>query len=198
VLDELPSLEFAATAVAGVLVLRALRLGGGAPMAVRRSRVESARARDLIGLAILVGAIVYAVRMGRASTWFLVAIGVAIAAQVLGFYLRPRAEPGPASARPPSLHDDPELEIDEDEDVYACPQCGHGTLLELTDPSRLMGGLQALTPVSAFVCPSCGTLSGQVEDPARIPVGREHGTTLRQSPSTEDQEALQEPAEHDG
>lgn len=198
VLDELPSLEFAATAVAVVLLLRAIRLGTGAALVSRRSRVESARARDLVGVAILVGALVYAFRIGRASTWFLVATSIAIAAQLLGFYLRNRGAAAAVSARPPSLHDDPELEIDEEEDVYACPQCGHGTLLELTDPARLLGGLSALTPVVAFVCPSCGALTGQVEDPARIPIGSQHGTSLRQSPSTEDQEALEEPAEHDG
>lgn len=195
-LDELPTLELAATAVALVLLLRALRLGGGAALVSRRSRVESARARDLVGLAILAGAIVYAVRIDRASTWFLVAVGVAIAAQLVGFYQRSRARPAPA--RPPSLHDDPELSVDEDEDVYACPQCGHGTLVELEDTARLLPGLAALTPVSAFVCPSCGALSGQVEAPERIPVGEHHGTRLRQSPSGDGQEALEEPAEHDG
>jgi hypothetical protein len=197
VLDELPTLEFAATAVAVVLVLRAVRLGGTGARSSRRSRVESARARDLVGLAILAGAIAYAFGVSRASTWFLVAIGVAIAAQLASFYLRARAEP-PSRARPPSLHDDPELEIDEEEEIYACPQCGHGTLVELEDTARLLTGLQAITPVLAFVCPSCGALSGHVEAPERLLVGEEHGTRLRQSPSGEDDEALEEPREHDG
>lgn len=194
VLDELPTLELAATAVAVVLVLRAVRLGGSG-LRSGRSRAESARARDLIGLAILAGAIAYAFGMGRASSWFLAAIGVAITAQLASFYLRSRTEL--PAARPPSLHDDPELEID-DEDVYACPQCGHGTLVELEDTPRLLAGLQALTPVVAFVCPSCGALSGYVEEPERIPVGEPHGTRLRQSPSSEDEEALEEPTEHAG
>jgi predicted RNA-binding Zn-ribbon protein involved in translation (DUF1610 family) len=198
VLDELPTLELAATAVAVVLLLRAVRLGGGAALVSRRARLESARARDLIGLAILAGAIAYALGVGRASTWFLAAIGVAIAAQLASFYLRARAEPPPSAARLPSVHDDPELEIDDEEDTYACPLCGHGTLVELEDTARLLPGLRALTPVVAFVCPSCGALSGEVEDPARILVGEEHGTRLRQSPSGEDQEALEEPREHDG
>lgn len=198
-LDELPTLELAATAVAVVLVLRAVRLGGGNtdPRLRRRSSAETARARDLIGLSILVGAIAYAFGMGRASTWFLVAVGVAIAAQLASFYLRARAEP--PLLRPPSLHDDPELEVDEEEDdVYACPQCGHGTLVELQDTARLLSGLQALTPVVAFVCPSCGALSGYVDEPERIAVGEPHGTRLRRSPSGEDDEALEDPTEHAG
>jgi hypothetical protein len=76
--------------------------------------------------------------------------------------------------------------------------CGHGTLIDLDDAARLLGGLDALTPVTAAVCPNCGALSGQVDDPAAIPIGVEHGTSLRQSPSGEDAEALEEPTEHDG
>jgi hypothetical protein len=196
VLDELPSLEIAATAVAIVLSLRALRLSRSVALDRRRSRIESGRARDLVGLAILAGALVYALGVAHASTWFLVASGVAIAAQVCGFYLRARpaaGEPKPAPATPSG----PELEV-EDEDLYACPQCGHGTLIEIDDPAALLGGLNQITPVSAVICPSCGALSGQVDDPALIPIGAEHGTSRRQSPSSEDHEALEEPREHEG
>lgn len=193
-LDELPSLEIAATGVAVVLVLRALRLSGAA-LVSRRDRVESARARDLIGLAILAGAIVYAFRIERATTWFLAAIGIAIAAQLAGFYLRTKSQPSQAGNG--SSPDGPELEVEEEE-LHGCPQCGHATLIGLTDPAQLMKGLHALTPVVAVVCPSCGAISGHVEDPAQIPIGAEHGTTLQRSLSTEDQEALEDPAEHDG
>jgi hypothetical protein len=195
VLDELPSLEFAATAVAVVLTLRALRLRHSAALDRRRSRVESGRARDLIGLAILVGAIGYAFGVARASTWFLVASGIAIAAQLAGFYLRTSAPPSAPASRASSST--PELEI-EDEELFACPQCGHGTLIELDDPAPLLGGLNQLTPVVAVICPSCGALSGQVDDPAKVPIGAQHGTVLRQSPSSDDDEALEEPTEHEG
>jgi hypothetical protein len=197
VLDELPSLEFAATAVAIVLSLRALRLARSASLDRRRSRVESGRARDLVGLAILAGALVYALGVARASTWFLVASGVAIAAQLCGFFLRARPAPQQSATPSSPLASGPELEV-EDEELYACPQCGHGTLIEIDDPAALLGGLHQLTPVSAVICPSCGALSGQVDDPARIPIGAEHGTSRRHSPSTEDQEALEEPREHEG
>lgn len=196
-LDELPSLEIAATAVAIVLSLRALRLGRSAALDRRRSRVESGRARDLVGLAILAGALVYALGVAHASTWFLVASGVAIAAQLCGFYLRARPAPADVKTAATTAPSGPELEV-EDEELYACPQCGHGTLIELDDPAVLLGGLNQLTPVSAVICPSCGALSGQVDDPARIPIGVEHGTSRRQSPSSEDQEALEEPREHEG
>ena len=202
VLDELPSLEFAATAVAVVLTLRAVRLRQSAALDRRKSRVESGRARDLIGLTILVGAIVYALGVARASIWFLVASGVAITAQLAGFFLRATVRPAPPVASAPGttleqVNSAPDLEI-EDEELFACPQCGHGTLIELDDPKPLLAGLNQLTPVVAVICPSCGALSGQVDDPAKIPIDVQHGTVLRQSPSTEDHEALEQPTEHEG
>jgi ribosomal protein S27AE len=197
VLDELPSLEFAATAVALMLVLRAVLLSRGGVGLLRRSRrIESARARDLVGIVILAGAVLYAVRVQRASTWFLAASGVAILALLVGFYFRAAGARARAAA-------DPSIEVDEvdddgDDELHACPSCGHGTLIEIDDPGRLLGGLSQLTPVTAAVCPRCGALSGHVDDPAKIPIGSEHGTSIRQSLSGEDQEALEEPAEHDG
>jgi hypothetical protein len=195
VLDELPSLEFAATAVAVVLALRSIVLWRKVGLVRGRTRVESARARDLIGLAILVGAVVYAVRVERASTWFLIAVGVAVVAQLLGFYWRTAVGtvPGPGTPTPA----EPEVDF-EDEELLGCASCGHGTLIELDDDSPLLAGLSALTPVVASICPSCGALAGHVEDPAKIPIDAAHGTTRREGPSTAEHEALEEPTEHDG
>jgi len=195
VLDELPSLELSATAVALALVLRVIALlrREGAGLVRARARVESARARDLIGLAILAGAVVYAVRAGRASTWFLAAVAVAGVAQLCGFYLRAAAR-----RRKADTASDVEREDEAEPDDEACPVCGHTELIELVDAPRLLGGLNQLTPVSAVVCPACGALTGEVEDAAKIPIGPEHGTALRKGPGSEVQEALEEPAEHDG
>lgn len=208
-LDELPSLELAATAVALVLVLRAASLSrGGASLLRRTTRVESGRARDLVGIAIIVGAVVYAIRVERASTWFLAACSLAVVAQLVGFYFRnvkqARAAAEPSAQRSDNAPDSgksteqPNDEDDDEDDDNGCPNCGHATLIELTDTARLLSGLHALTPVTAAVCPKCGALSGQIEDPAKIPLGDAHGTRLRKSPSGDDAEALQDPTEHDG
>jgi hypothetical protein len=199
-LDELPSLELAATAVALVLALRVVVLLGREAGLVRgRARVESARARDLIGLVILAGALLYAWRAERTTTWFLGAIGVAIVAQLLGFYLRAAASkrPAPAGIAGAPAAAGSENDDEPEGDDERCPSCGNASLVELVDTERWLTGLQQATPVSAAVCPACGTLTGQVEDAKRIPVGPEHGTALRQSAST-DPEPLEEPAEHDG
>ncbi len=191
-LDELPSLEIAATAVAVMLVWRVVQLSSGdGGMRRRRSRVESARARDLVGIALLASAVVYAIRVQRASTWFLAASGLAIVAQLVGLYFRVAAHARATAG--PSI----EIEDDDDDELHGCPSCGHGTLIEL-DATRLLSGLAALAPVSAAVCPHCGALSGNVDDPAKIPIGEDHGTTLRKSLSGPDAEALEEPTEHDG
>jgi hypothetical protein len=200
VLDELPSLEFAATAVALVLVLRAALLSrAGAALFRRRARNDSGRARDLIGLVLIGGAVLYAIRAQRASTWFLVASGVAIVAQLVGFFLRTVAR-ARATAGPSIEIEEGESGEDDgsDDELHGCPSCGHGTLIDLDDTARLLGGLSQLTPVTASVCPNCGALSGHVDDPSQIPIGESHGTSLRKSPSGDDAEALQEPTEHDG
>jgi hypothetical protein len=193
-------LEFAATAVAVVLTWRAVVLArGGAGLSQRRRRADSARARDLVGLVILTGAVLYALRTERASTWFLVASAVAGLAQLLGLYFRAAAARARRTAGPTievGLADSDD--DDDDDELNACPSCGHGKLIELVDAAQLLGGLNQLTPVVAAVCPQCGTLTGQVEDPAKIPIGPAHGTVLRQSLSGDDQEALEEPTEHDG
>jgi hypothetical protein len=187
VLDELPSLELAASAVALVLVLRVLvLLRRGAGLSRGQARAESGRARDLIGLTVLAGALLYAVRVHHASTWLVVASGIAIVAQLVGFYLRSTARKSPA--RP----------ADEDDEPTTCPECGHGELIELVDTGKWLGGLSQATDVSALVCPNCGALSGQLEDPSRVPVGTEHGTALRRSAASGEQEALEEPTDHDG
>lgn len=194
-LDELPSLEFAATAVALVLGLRTLVLWRKVGLVRGRTRIESARARDLIGLAILIGALVYAVRVDRASTWFSSAVGVAVVAQLLGFYWRAAASTSPKPD--PGNGSEPEVDF-EDEELLGCANCGHSTLIELDDGSPLLGGLTVYTPVVASICPSCGALAGHVEDPTKIPVDAAQGTSLREGPSTADHEALEEPREHDG
>ena len=199
VLDELPSLEFAATAVALVLVLRAAQLSGGGAGLLRRRRRSDSRARDLVGIVIIAGAALYALRVERASTWFLAACGVAIVAQLVSFYLRTAARARAAAEPSIEISSDGSDEDGGDEDeLYGCPSCGHGTLIELDDTTRLLGGLSQLTPVTAVVCPRCGALSGQVEDATKILVGEAHGTSLRKSLIGDDDEALQEPTEHDG
>jgi hypothetical protein len=198
VLDELPSLELSATAVALALVVRVMVLLRREDRGLMRgrARVDSARARDLIGVAILAGALLYAVRAERASTWFSAAVCIAIVAQLLGFYLRAAALKRSASA--PAGSDEAEPDDEAEPGDGACPVCGHAALIELVDSSKLLGGLNQLTPVSAVVCPACGALSGEVEDPRKIPIGSEHGTALRRVPGSDDQQALEEPAEHDG
>lgn len=195
-LDELPTLELSATAVALALALRVVVLlrREAEGLVSERSRVESARARDLIGLAILAGALVYALRVERASLWFMAAIGAAIVAQVLGFYLRASARRRSAGA---ALTPDPASDEDSVEEEPGCPVCGHASMIEITEPSRLLGGLNKLTPVSAAVCPHCGTLTGQVQDVSKVSIGPEHGTALRKR-AADEEEPLEEPAEHDG
>lgn len=196
-LDELPSLEIVATAIFLLSTWRLLvLLRGGSGILQRARRVESARARDLIGLLLVAGVLLYTWRVGRASPWLSVAGAGAIVAQLLGLYLRRARTSGSSSEREaPSRTDNDE---DDEEGPVGCPSCGHARLIELSEASPLLASLARITPVTAAICPRCGALSGQVEDPAKIPIGAEHGTVVRQSPSSADLDALEEPTEHDG
>lgn len=186
-----------------MLALRVgLLLGRESGLVRGRASVESGRARDLIGLAILAGAVVYALRVERATLWFLIASGAAFVAQLAGFYLRSAsrkpASPGGSEREESSAAEHAAAVELGEEELDVCPSCGHAALIELVDVERLMGGLNQLTRVGAAVCPSCGCLTGQVEDASKIPIGAEHGTALRQSPAGPEQEALELPSEHDG
>lgn len=196
VLDELPSLEIVATAIFLLSTWRLLMLlRGGSGLLPRARRVESARARDIIGLLLLAGVLLYTWRVGRASLWLTLAAGGAIVAQLVGLYLRrARAAKTSTEQEAPAAADDD----DDDDAPVGCPSCGHARLIELSETSPLLASLARLTAVTAAICPRCGALSGQVEDPTQIPIGPEHGTLVRQSPSSADLDALEEPAEHDG
>jgi len=131
----------------------------------------------------------------------LVASGVALLAQLLSFYFRAtalaRANAAPSIELDKSVELDSSIDNELDDELHACPSCGHANLIKLDDTARLMGGLSELTPVTAWCAPlRCAQRLRR--RPRPIPVGQEHGTSLRQSLSGEDQEALEEPSEHDG
>jgi predicted RNA-binding Zn-ribbon protein involved in translation (DUF1610 family) len=143
----------------------------------------------------------------------LIAIGVAICGQLLGFFLvtrgafaespaqRSRDEAAATGGLPStssSSAEGPQIDVEEDDELTMCPSCGHAVLIEIDETSQLLAALNAHTAVVAVICPNCGTLSGHVEDPAKIPIATTQGTRLRQGPSSSDHQALEEPAEHDG
>jgi hypothetical protein len=198
--DEFPSLEFAATAVALALGVRVLvLLGRGSKLVSGKERVERARARDLVGAALLVGAVLYVVRVGRASDWFLVAAGVALLAQMTGFLLSSRLSAPPVLSRSSEsgrAADVPALEVHAEEELEACASCGSLELVELEGGARWLGELAQYGVQNLTVCRNCGALSGDVERAGQLPLGAPHGTRLLHAKS--DAEALEEPEEHQG
>jgi hypothetical protein len=167
-----------------------------ASYAIEARRIQSGRGRDLVVMAVLVGAAFYARSSELAvsvSFYVLLALGSvlllwgAIARRgLLDFTRRASEELIAASAElRPSSADIPST----------CSSCGSPDQLSVLDPDRLDGGLK-LGLESLRICRSCGHVDGQVLDPAAIPVGASFGTHLvAAGPASEDSLTDDEEAE---
>jgi hypothetical protein len=166
-----------------------------------RRRLQTGRARDLVLLAVLIGALAYGLGGGLgASVWFLPLIAATCAVLVAGFALRGRVArelssstatllSAAATARataPDALSDGP------------CPSCGESEQIVLRDPDALGPAPWGLGVVSLRICRTCGELHGKVKDPSRIPIGPAHGTILAVTRDPGDLAVTAGPREHEG
>ncbi|HEX3776065.1 MAG TPA: hypothetical protein VHV51_16450 [Polyangiaceae bacterium] len=168
-------------------------------------RAESGRARDLIVLAVLLGAMAFAV-LSRlpVSSWFHGLAGVAALLLVMGYFMRSRLRrvereefvrigqalseslsqaPGPRSGRP-SLHS-----ID-----GGCTVCGENLFLVARD-GALGNALPLLGIHELRICKNCGFVSGQAEDREALNRGALEELSV---PIDLDAEASADDPEHDG
>ena len=168
-------------------------------------RAESGRARDLIVLAVLLGAMAFAILSSLlVSAWFLALAAASSLLLILGFSLRSRlrriervelgrigealgrmlqAAPSAGSARR-SLHS-----ID-----GGCTACGE-TLFLIAHDQALGSSLPALGIHELRICKNCGFVTGQAED--RLALAR--GALEELSVAIDlDGEASSDDTEHDG
>ncbi|HEY3255644.1 MAG TPA: hypothetical protein VGJ91_16915 [Polyangiaceae bacterium] len=144
-------------------------------------RAESSRARDLIVLAVLIGAMAFALLSNLlVSRWFHGLAAFASLLVIVGYVMRSRlrrleraelsrigdallrmleAAPGPASARRslPSIDG-------------GCTVCGENVFLVARD-AALGASLPALGIHELRICKNCGSVSGQAEDAAALAAG---------------------------
>jgi hypothetical protein len=168
-------------------------------------RAESGRARDLIVLTVLIGAMAFAVLSNLLVTsWFHALAAFASLLVIVGYVMRSRlrriertelsrigdallrmlsAEPGPHSARR-SLHS-----ID-----GGCSACGETVFLVARD-AELGASLPALGIHELRICKNCGSVSGQAEDAAALAAGALQELRV---PSELPDEASSDDTEHDG
>src|SRR6187431_211408 len=168
-------------------------------------RAESGRARDLIVLTVLIGAMAFAVLSNLLVTsWFHSLAAFASLLVIIGYVMRSRlrriertelsrigdalqrmlsAAPGPHNARR-SLHS-----ID-----GGCRACGETVFLVAHD-SALGASLPALGIHELRICKNCGFVSGQAEDRAALAAGALEELSVPFSP---DDEASSDDTEHDG
>ncbi|HET7543489.1 MAG TPA: hypothetical protein VFK05_26630 [Polyangiaceae bacterium] len=168
-------------------------------------RAESGRARDLIVLTVLIGAMAFAVLSNLlVSRWFHGLAALASLLVIIGYVMRSRlrrieraelsriaeallgllrAAPGPDDARR-SLHS-----ID-----GGCSVCGENLFLIAHD-AELGASLPALGIHELRICKNCGFVSGQAEDAAALAKGALEELSVPISP---EDEASSDDTEHDG
>ncbi len=168
-------------------------------------RGESGRARDLIVLTVLLGAMGFAA-LSRlpVSSWFQALAGAAAVLLIIGYVMRSRLRgveraefarigealveglaqaPSPNSARP-SLHS-----ID-----GGCTACGENVFLVARD-GALGAALPSLGIHELRICKNCGLVAGQAQDPAALEVAALEELSV---PFDFDSEASSDEPEHDG
>jgi hypothetical protein len=173
-------------------------------------RAESGRARDLIVLTVLIGAMAFAVLSNLLVTsWFHSLAAFASLLVIVGYVMRSRlrrieraelsrigeallatlsAAPDPHSARRSSLHS-----ID-----GGCSVCGETVFLVARD-AALGPSLPVLGIHELRICKNCGFVRGQAEDAAALAAGalQELSVPLSLEGETED-ETSSDDTEHDG
>ena len=168
-------------------------------------RAESGRARDLIVLTVLVGAMAFAALSNLLVTrWFHALAALASLLVIVGYVMRSRlrrieraelsrigealssmltAAPNTRSVRP-SLHS-----ID-----GGCTVCGESVFL-LAHAAALGASLPTLGIHELRICKNCGFVSGQAEDAAALAKGALEELSVPLSPENE---ASSDDTEHDG
>jgi hypothetical protein len=165
-------------------------------------RAESGRARDLLVLVVLLGAMAFAALSRLVGSWFQALAGAAALLSGVGYVMRSRLrraerlefariaealaeslaqDPGLKSGRP-SLHS-----ID-----GGCTACGENVFLIARD-AALGASLPMLGIHELRICKNCGLVSGLAEDPEAL-----SRAALEELSVPLDSEASSDDTEHDG
>ena len=164
-------------------------------------RLQSGRARDLIALAVLFGALAYAFAGGlNVGPWFLLLVAAACPIVIASFALRNSVASTITSglgellaAAATSQASAPEALSD-----GLCHNCGRAEQIVVNDASALGQAPWGLDVEELRICRNCGALHGRIKDPHRIPIGPAHGTTLAVTLDPGELELASNPREHDG
>ena len=135
---------------------------------VAARRIQSGRARDLVALAVLLGAVVYAWRALSVGTAFNFLCGAGALLVVYNFIVRGRVLAECHRVGGQLVAAAAELEAAEPgaEGVGPCPECGTERLT--ASEGELELGAQPLAVGELSLCPSCGRFEGRVADPAAL------------------------------
>jgi hypothetical protein len=166
-------------------------------------RISSGRARDLLALVLLVGLAAYLVKVDWAlSPWVYALLAAGGILLFASYFLRRsilnrlrkhrdgllEAAISLARARAPALA------------AGACAQCEGTEYIAVEHPEKISfnGEHRPLGVAELLICRNCGSIRGHVHDPRQVPVGPEHGTSLRSSLPDEAEDLELETREHEG
>jgi len=163
--------------------------------ALEARRIQSGGARDLVVMAVLVGAALYA-RTSQllVSPWFYALLALGSALLLWGAIVRRGLLAFTRQAANELISAAAELAPKREDIPSNCSACGSPDQLTVLEPGRLDGSLK-LGLESVRICRTCGHVDGQVGDPGAIPVGPQFGTALvaagppSEETRTEDEEA---------
>jgi hypothetical protein len=166
-------------------------------------RVQSGRARDLIVLAVLIGAALYARASGlEVSQIFYPLLATGSALILWTVFSRRRVLDVTRNARASLIEAAASAAVRPNQSALrssiaeGCPICGSLDSIVVTDPARAKVSHLGIEAMS--ICRSCGHVVGEARDPAAIAVGPEHGTELAFRPPSSVGEALSEGEEPQG
>jgi hypothetical protein len=166
-------------------------------------RIQSGRARDLVVLAVLLGAALYARASGLGvGQIFYALLATGSLLIVWTVFSRRRVLDITRSAKSSLIEAAASAAVRPNQSALrssiaeGCPICGSLDSIVVTDPARAR--LTHLGIEVMSICRSCGHVVGEARDPAAIAVGPEHGTDLAFRPPSSVGEALSEGEEPQG
>jgi hypothetical protein len=156
-------------------------------------RIQSSRGRDLVVLAVLVSALLYASRADLAiGTLFYVMVGLGCVLIVYSVVARRSLLDRTRAASAELIAASSKLVANDVRGVVgSCSQCGALEHIALADPERL-DGLSRLGVEELRICRNCGHIDGQVRDAAAVPVSAELGTRLVATSGSEEEQRAED------
>jgi hypothetical protein len=163
-------------------------------------RNQSARARDLVMIAILLGATLYAAQSTlKPSPWFFGLCILGASFMAVGFALRKKLLAETRSGLQKVALAIAEFAENAPRGAATGPCLYCEGVEHIVVPGRILGQIAEQFGLGELrVCKACGFVQGQVEDPQAIPISTEYGTSVVTEAPESGADLQNEEQEHEG